>query len=122
MITLFLSACWLDETNNFESNPSATLRLTIKADSEDALKEMISSYAEQAGYKLRIARVHPENAQFSISFIRDDSMILAFNPFEIDEYRFTIHSQKNSDRETIYYSNILNRLVGEIGGTQSDRP
>jgi len=98
----------------YENAPSVQVQIAYQPGSEGQLKLMLSSFATANGYQIRVARVHPENLDFSILLWRPDSMIAGGTPFKLDDYHFGIYPSKADPLSSSSGRDLLAALETEL--------
>jgi len=94
VVALAIGGCYREpfDYDLYEDQLIVRVRVSLHANSEHDLESKLRRFADENGYNLRVARVHPTDPQFSVMMWRGDSMIWAANPF--GPYEFSIFPSK----------------------------
>jgi len=114
-----LIGCFEDK---YEHEARYKIKAEIRVNTEAEIKVKLGKYSEINGYKLRVARVHPDEPVFSISLEGENSMILGANPFDTQEYHFSIFAGVSANKSQQYYEAQLNEFKNEITGIREAKP
>ena len=115
VLLLALSGCYREPFNYDLYQDVALIQVKVKlhAQSKEQLEAALHAFADGNGYKLRVARVHPTDPQFSIMMWRSDSMILAANPFGTFAFSIFPAKQQAISRESAeMLASSLTKLEG----------
>jgi len=114
----FLAGCYQApfDYELYDDTPIVKVEIYYLPASEDALNKIVHEFADTNGYEARVARIHPDELDFSIMLWRPDSMLFGSTPFQYDLYRFGVYAAKENPIPAEAAKKLADDLLAKFEG------